>query len=461
MKNNYIGQNDFRTFKKEIRKATNKNLSGMILSYEDSLDEVRELLQVRLSEELGNEKEVEKIHGKKSEASKDKEYLREKKKDYKGLIEDCVSMNNLRVQGFEDNREGFIDNMVSELAGYSILEDAFSDDEISDIYVVKWDNIWVEKNGVNEKYPHIFRSPQHFKDVLDRFLREAGKEINMGDAKVVDFELYGDRGCASSPGVSPNGYSLTIRKHKEDNITLATILGQNVMSKKLSELLETLILGETNIICAGITGSGKTTTLRALLDDALPKANKRALTFEDTQELFLSNEHTLSFVSVKSEDEALSMPLGSLIFTGLRLKPKYIIVGEVRGPEAEAAVEAAETGHSTIFSMHAGAAWNAINRLTTKYLMAMPMLSIDVAERIVGSGIDYIFIQDDIPGIGRRVTSLTEVGYDFIEKRVSLKTICSYDFNKDGWIWENGISEEKAYNMRRRGIDVDTLNKWI
>ena len=49
--------------------------------------------------------------------------------------------------------------------------------------------------------------------------------------------------------------------------------------------------------------------------------------------------------------------------------PKYIIVGEVRAAEAEAAVEAMATGHSTHFTMHAGVPIDAVNRLVTKYLM--------------------------------------------------------------------------------------------
>lgn len=254
---------------------------------------------------------------------------------------------------------------------------------------------------------------------------------------------------------------MTIRKHNEDQITKEHIVKNGVLNEELADLLGLLITGESNLIYAGITGSGKTTTIRALLDHYVTKANKRMLVCEDTQELFPQNEHTLELVSVKSDDESLRVTLGQLIITALRLKPKYIIVGEVRGEEAQAAVEGMETGHSTIFTMHGGNPWNIINRLVTKYLMAMPSLGIDVVERIIGSSLDYIAIQDNIPGTGRKCTSLSEVTYNFETRRIELKPIYKYDFRTKEFKFENKISREKADMMMSRGVAWDQLEPWV
>lgn len=452
-------EKDFKTFRRDILKATAQKTDGMLLGYDDAMEEVREYLQEKISQEKVDAMLYEKDD--EGEIIKDKEYLRQKKKKFRDLISECIGIKNIRVKGYEGEKiRDFIDEMTAEFAGYSILEEAFQDPEVSDIYIIDWDTIFVEKNGVNQKYPYTFRSPKHCENVIKRFLGEAGKEINLGDSKIVDFELYQDRGAATSPAVSPRGYSLTIRKHSEDHVTLGQLLEQNVMDEKIADLLGMLIIGETNIVCAGLTGSGKTTTLRALIDHYVPKVNKRMLVCEDTQELFPKNEHTLELVSVKSDDPRLAVPLRNLIFTALRLKPKYIVVGEVRGLEAEAAVEAMETGHSTMFTIHGGNPWNVINRIVTKYLMAMPTLGIDVVERIIGSGIDYIFIQDHIPGIGRKITSLTEVGYDFDARRVTTKTIFRYDFEKKDWVWEGKLAEDKIDKMLRRGVPLEQLESW-
>ena len=137
------------------------------------------------------------------------------------------------------------------------------------------------------------------------------------------------------------------------------------------------------------------------------------------------------------------------------MKPKYIVVGEVRGAEAEAAVEGMETGHSTIFTMHGGNVWNVINRLVTKYLMQMPTLGIEVVERIIGEAINFVCIQDDVPGIGRRLTSVHEIGYDFEHHCVTATPIIIYNFSTNTWDWENQLSHDVLNTVTRRGVSFE------
>ncbi|MFJ8531409.1 CpaF family protein [Bacillus sp. NPDC094106] len=450
---------DFKSLRKDIQKtgSKNSNLGKGIMSYDDALEFVRNLMSEKLQKEMdeaGKDKKDEAI-------IKDKKYLRKKKQEFKKKIEDIVYGNNMHVRGYEQNIELFIANMVEELAGYSILADAYKNPSVSDIFCLEWDKIYVEKNGVNEKYHKTFRNPEHYKIFVDRLVRDSGKEINNGAKKIVNFELYGDRYTATSKAVSPKDFSLTVRKHKEEQLQLENIIAYNVMSQEIADFLGTLILGECNIIYGGLTGSGKTTSIRALLDFYVSQANKRMLVCEDTQELFPKNDHTLELVSTQNDDSRLEVTLQELIYTALRLKPKYICVGEVRGVEAESAVEAMETGHSTIFTMHGGKPINIVNRLVTKYLSAMPSLGIDVVERIIGSAVDYIVLQDDIPGIGKKVTSITEISFDFERGRVELKPIYEYDFIKEDFIKVNKISQDKAKTMLRRGVKIDTLKSMV
>lgn len=111
--------------------------------------------------------------------------------------------------------------------------------------------------------------------------------------------------------------------------------------------------------------------------------------------------------------------------------------------------------------MHGGEPVNIINRLVTKYLTAMPSLGIDVVERIIGSAVDYVCIQDAIPGIGRKMTILSEITYDFKTQRVDMKPIFKFDFATKDFKWLNPISEAKAEVMMRRGIKIEQLEKWM
>lgn len=449
-----------KSFRQDLMKQQRQAQDGVVLEYDDATEVVREYLKDKLQIEMEEQAKFQKE--KKENVTKDKEYLRHKKEEYRNLITDCIYAKRVRVRNYEDNNiSAFIEEMVEEFAGYSVLADAFNDPQVSDIFCIDWKTIFIERSGNNEKYEHTFRSPAHYERVVKRFIEEAGKTINMGEQKIVDFELFGDRGCATSPGVSPRDYSLTLRKHAEDHITKEQLVGWKVFDEKMADFLGMAIIGECNIIYAGLTGSGKTTTIRALLDHYVTKARKRMLVCEDTQELFPENEHTVELVSVKSDNKKAEVSLAQLIITALRLKPKYIVVGEVRGAEAEAAVEGMETGHSTIFTMHGGNPWNIVNRIVTKYLQAMPTLGIEVVERIIGSAVDYICIQDNIPGIGRKITSITEVGYDFINRTVICKTICRFDFKTKGWIWEGKIHPDKADKMMKRGVPIEEVEPWI
>lgn len=445
----------FKSFKKDMQRARGVRDSGTIYSFKEAIEVVRDLISsVQIKEELS----VTKVEDKKDKAS-----LRRVKEKNKAYVSDAVYNENIRVRDM--SAEEFIKRAVEEFVGYSVLYEAFEDPGVSDIFCMQWDKIYIEKNGENEKYPHTFFDATHYKNFIERVLRDGGsgvgKELNNGDKKIVDAEFYGDRIIATSKIISPKDYSITFRKHSESHIKLQQIIDQGVLNADLADFLGQVILGESNLIYAGITGSGKTTTIRALLDHYVTLSNKRMIVCEDTQELFPQNDHTLELVSHKNADSDLSIELNDIILSTLRLKPKYIVVGEVRGKEAQAAVEAAETGHSTIFTMHGGKPINIINRLVTKYLMAMPSLGIDVVERIIGSAIDYIAIQDDIPGIGRRVSVITEVSFNYETGRVDLKPIYEFDFATESYKMMNKMSPEKAINLLRRGVKRDDIKQYV
>lgn len=452
-------QKIFTSYKKEIIKINNKNkvLTNQVLDYEAAEDMVvnylseKKILKMNSNEgSIGNTRNLTK-----DELKKEKEFCRK-------MVSDCILQNNFSVRGYQSDKiDEFINEMVSEYSGYSVLEDAFNDPDVDDVYCIEWNKIYIERKGKNERYPKSFRNKRHYKDVVERFVRKAGKEINIGDSKIVDFELYGDRGCATSPAVTPKDYTMTIRKHREDHIQLDDLLYQQVLNEEISEFFGLIIDGEANLIYAGITGTGKTTTIRSLIDYYVTRNSKRMIVCEDTQELFPKNDHTMELVTCRADDKKADISLYKLVITALRLKPKYIIVGEVRGEEAVAAVEAMETGHSTIFTMHGKEPINIINRLVTKYLTGMPALGIDVVERIIGSAVDFIAVQDHIPEIGRKVSVITEVRFDDVTKRVNLEDLLIYDFIKDDWVWKKRINPDKCRNLMRRGVNRERVLRWM
>lgn len=459
-------ETNFSNIRTEMDKLTGiRRTQSYTMEYEDAYDAIVNDadFQSKMTQDI-EDKMVDKQKAK--TVIKDKEYFREKRDEYKSRIQDVIIKRNINVRNM--NRNDVINQMVEDMYGYKVLADLYYSNSksdpygvVTDIYCLAWDKIYYEssKYETPQKYDKTFKNEKDYKDFIERMMREAGKSmLDNGENKVVDFDLYEDRYNAISKAVSPNGFTLTMRKHQEDHITLDDILAQGGMNQEVADLYGLLILGECNTIMGGVTGSGKTTTMRAVLDYYVTKANKRMLVCEDTRELFPKNDHTLELQTSPGVDEKTSVSLRDLIMLALRQKPKYIVVGEVRGAEAEAAVEAMATGHSTHFTMHAGTPIDAVNRLVTKYLMQMPSLGIDVVERIIGSALDYIIIQDAIPGIGRRITSITECTYNYETRRVDLHTIMKFNFKTKQFDMVRKLSAEKANKMLRKGITYEQLD---
>jgi type IV pilus assembly protein PilB len=111
------------------------------------------------------------------------------------------------------------------------------------------------------------------------------------------------------------------------------------------------------ILVAGPTGSGKTTTLYAYINE-LNKINKNIITVEDPVEYKI---HGINQVQVNSK---IGLSFASGLRSILRQDPDIIMIGEIRDEEtAEIAVRAAITGHLVISTIHTNDAPSAVIRL--------------------------------------------------------------------------------------------------
>jgi len=110
-------------------------------------------------------------------------------------------------------------------------------------------------------------------------------------------------------------------------------------------------------LVTGPTGSGKTTTLYAALSE-LNRPDKKIITAEDPVEYYLSG---INQVEVRHE---IGLNFARIIRSMLRQAPNIILVGEIRdGETAEAAIQAALTGHLVFSTLHTNDAPSSITRL--------------------------------------------------------------------------------------------------
>src|SRR5882672_425889 len=115
------------------------------------------------------------------------------------------------------------------------------------------------------------------------------------------------------------------------------------------------------ILVTGPTGSGKSTTLAALIDKINNDRHEHILTIEDPIE-FLHN-HKNCLVNQR-EVNADTHSFSSALRTALRQDPDVVLVGEMRDLETiESALRIAETGHLTFATLHTNSAASTINRI--------------------------------------------------------------------------------------------------
>jgi type II secretory ATPase GspE/PulE/Tfp pilus assembly ATPase PilB-like protein len=158
--------------------------------------------------------------------------------------------------------------------------------------------------------------------------------------------------------------------------TAPTVYGQNAVLRIMDEsayhrslrdqgltpsneaLIRELVKGSTGvIICTGPTGSGKTTTLHAMLG-LLDAPSSKIIAIEDPIEY--ENPRFTQF----PVDPDLGNTFAALLRASLRQDPDYILVGEIRDREvATVTIQAALTGHLVFSTLHTNDAIAAITRL--------------------------------------------------------------------------------------------------
>jgi twitching motility protein PilT len=152
------------------------------------------------------------------------------------------------------------------------------------------------------------------------------------------------------------------------------------------------------VLVTGTTGSGKSTTIAALIRRILERRRVHAITIEDPVEYEHDGGGSL-VEHVEIGRDALTF--ASALRSALRQDPDVIVVGEMRDPESIGmAITAAETGHLVLSTLHTGDVPQTINRILDSY----PAAQVDAVRTQLSISLAGIIAQTLIPradGAGR------------------------------------------------------------
>ncbi len=355
----------------------------------------------------------------------------------------------------------YLHNLIdNEINGYGPITELLSDKNITEIMVNGTNEIYVELDGKVIKDNSIsFINNDHILRTIQRIIQPLGRTIDISNP-MVDARLEdGSRLNAIIPPLSLKGPVLTIRKFKEELVSIDDFLRTGALTPYMARFLEASIKAKLNIIICGGTGSGKTTLLNIL--SSFISDDERIITIEDAAELKLKQKHVISLETRLTNYEGTGeITIRDLVRNSLRMRPDRIIVGEVRGKEAFDMLQAMNTGHNgSLTTMHANGPIDALNRLETMILMAGMEIPIAAIREYIENAIDIVIQTSRLSDGRRKVTSICEV-VGFENDNIKLKEI--FGFKQDG-LTENGevIGEfikhdykPKVYNkLKSRGIN--------
>jgi twitching motility protein PilT len=156
-----------------------------------------------------------------------------------------------------------------------------------------------------------------------------------------------------------------------------------------TELLSRLPRGL--VIVGGATGSGKTTTLAALVDEINRRDDKHIITLEDPVEYEHANRRSV-IQHVEIGTDAPDFP--TALRSALRQAPDVIVVGEMRDPETmKIALAAGETGHLVLTTLHTTDVPSTIARMTDSF----PAERQPTIRQEVAAALSAVFVQMLVP----------------------------------------------------------------
>lgn len=310
----------------------------------------------------------------------------------------------------------------------------------------------------------IFDDELELDGFVIRLAQRSGKHISVADPLLDATLPDGSRLQATlSREVTTRGSSFTIRKFRADPLTPPDLISYGTMSTEMAAYFWFVMEMGASFLLAGGTASGKTTSLNAISQFIPPE--KKIVSIEDTREINLSHENWIAGITrsgfggeIVGGKLAGTIDMYKLLEAALRQRPEYLLVGEVRGPEALTLFQAMATGHAVYSTMHADSVASAVYRLENAPIN-VPRMMLQTLDILMIQG--QVRIKDHMT---RRIREVTEfVGMEPDSRELLTNTVFEWDVatDKHRYLGKSYILEQvmEARNITEEALQTEWRNR--
>lgn len=305
--------------------------------------------------------------------------------------------------------------VLDRLHGLARLQPLLDDPTIRDIHISGCARVWLNlRDGSKERGPAVADSDDDLIELIATAARRLGRSERRWDNAHPELNMQLPNGDRLHALMAVSGRpTVTVRRHDFDISRLDQLVERGVCDPLLGSFLRAAVRARTNVIVAGGTGTGKTTTLRCLINEIPPE--ERLITIEDSLEIGVDrfedlhpDHETLEGREANTEGVG-TFSLSELVRAALRMDPQRVIVGEVRGAEVLPMLLAMSQGNDgSMCSIHADSSKGVFGRLAMYAAMTAERLAPEVTNLLVANAVDLVVHLGWVDG-DRRVTSVREL----------------------------------------------------
>lgn len=315
----------------------------------------------------------------------------------------------------EAEEETISQAVLDRLLGMARLQPLLDDPAIRDIHISGCRRVWLHmRDGTKVAGPPVASSDDELIDIVATAARRVGRSERRWDYAHPELDLQLPSGDRLHALMAVSGRpTITVRRHDFDICRLEQLVEGGVCGSLLASFLRASVRARANLIVAGGTGTGKTTTLRCLINEIPPA--ERLITIEDSLEIGIEHfealhpDYTTLEAREANTEGAGAFSMAALVRSALRMDPDRVIVGEVRGAEVLPMLLCMSQGNDgSMCSIHSDSSRGVFSRLAMYAAMTRERLAPEVTNLLVANAIDLIVHLGWVDG-HRRVTSVREV----------------------------------------------------